>query len=452
MARQLERILGQGGFSQDPWDLKAYSYDASGLSFLPEAVALPTDLDQVREVMRLAHDAGLPVYPRGAGTGTTGACLAEVPGLVLGLARMDRVLSINPGNLSMEAEPGAITGEIQAVAERAGLFYPPDPASLAFCTIGGNVATGAGGARAVKYGVTRDYVMALQVVLPGGRVLETGVRTAKGVVGYDLARLMVGSEGCLGVITRVVLRLVPAPGEVGTMLAFFPGVAHASRGVVSLFAQGVLPRCAELLDARSLECIRDMLPVPLPSGTGAMVLAEADGARCAVRDEMDVMEGVFTACGALSITRAGSGLEASAMWKARRSLSPAIRRLGFPHKVSEDVCVPRELLPEMMGRLDYISRKLRVTILSFGHAGDGNLHVNLLADLNDPEQRERCDQAVEQVMRHALELGGTISGEHGVGITKRPYLSMELDSSVLDVMKGIKAAFDPKGILNPGGS
>ncbi len=450
LARQLGKILGQENFSQDPWDLRAYSYDASGLSFLPDAVALPTTIEQVASVMELAHRAGLPVYPRGAGTGTTGACLPEIPGLVLCLARMNQILSVNPQNLTVEAQPGAITGRIQAAVEKRGLFYPPDPASLAFCTIGGNVATGAGGARAVKYGVTRDYVMALQVALPGGKIIETGVRTAKGVVGYDLTRLMVGSEGGLGVITKVVLRLIPAPEAVGTLLAFFPSVFEASKGVVSLFTQGILPRCAELLDGRSLACIREKMPVEIPSGARAMVLAEADGGEGAVRDELDVIEGAFSSAGAVSVYRAGSKEEAGAFWGARRALSPAIKRLGFPDKISEDICVPRDLLAEMIERLERLSRELGITIMSFGHAGDGNLHVNILTDLGDPEQKKKCDHAIERIMLETLSLGGTISGEHGVGITKRPYISMELDSNVLDVMKGIKGVFDPKGILNPG--
>ncbi len=450
LARQFTKILGRENFSLAPCDLRAYSYDASGLSFMPEAVALPTDLEQVVRVMKFANSAGIPVYPRGAGTGTTGGALAEIPGLVLCLSRMNRILSVNMANLTVETEPGAITGSIQAHVEKSGLLYPPDPASLGFCTIGGNVATGAGGARAVKYGVTRDYVMSLQIVLPGGKVVETGTRTAKGVVGYNLARLMVGSEGTLGVITRVLLRLVPAPKAVGTLLAFFPGPSEACKGLVSLFTRGVLPRCAELLDRLSLECVKDSLPVSIPRGTRAMLLAEVDGSLPAVREETQEMASVFQAAGASGLHVAESPEQAARFWKARRSLSPAIRRLGYPDKVSEDICVPRDALPEMMRRLEDAGRRFDITILSFGHAGDGNLHVNLLTDLGQPELKRHCHEAVDWIMEQTLSLGGTVSGEHGTGITKRPYLSMELGADAIGLMKGIKGVFDPRGILNPG--
>ncbi len=450
LARQFQKILGQENFSLDPWDLRAYSYDASGLSFLPQAVALPTNLDQVSGVMELAHSAGIPVYPRGAGTGTTGGALAEIPGLVLCLARMNHVCFINPDNLTVKVEPGAITGRVQAQVEKYGLLYPPDPASLNFCTIGGNVATGAGGARAVKYGVTRDYVMSLQVVLPGGKVVETGIRTAKGVVGYNLARLLVGSEGTLGVITKVLLRLVPAPKAVGTLLAFFPSAREACNGVVSLFTRGILPRCAEFIDSLGLKCIQDSLPVSMPQGADAMLLAEVDGSASAVKEELGEMVSVFQAAGAVGVHVAGSSDEAGTFWAARRALSPAIRKLGYPDKISEDICVPRDMLPEMILRLEEIGNRYGVTILSFGHAGDGNLHVNLLTDLGQPELKTRSLRAVDKIMEQTLSLGGTISGEHGTGITKRPYLSMELGEDALNLMKGIKNVFDPKGILNPG--
>ncbi len=450
LARHLKKILGQDGFSTDPWDLRAYSYDASGLTFTPTAIALPRTIEQVASILRLAEQEGLKIYPRGAGTGTTGACLAEQPGLVLCLTRMDKILSISPENLCVTVEPGVITGRIQNYVEARGLFYPPDPASLAFCTIGGNVATCAGGARAVKYGVTRDYVMGLELVLAGGKVITTGVKTAKGVVGYDLTRLIVGSEGSLGVITRITLRLIPAPRCVGTLLSFFSSVNKAARAVVSLFSQGIVPRCAEFLDALSIKCIKEHLPDGVPAGTMALLLVEVDGNRASVKEQLSDILTCFEKEQAILVKVAKGPEEAKRFWSARRALSPAIRRLGFPDKVSEDICVPRNRLPEILERIGAIGNDTGITILCFGHAGDGNLHVNLLLDLKEPGAFSRCEKAVRRIMEDTVSVGGTISGEHGIGITKRPYITLELKQQVIQVMKQIKSCFDPKGILNPG--
>ncbi|MGB9497255.1 MAG: FAD-binding oxidoreductase [Dissulfuribacterales bacterium] len=442
--------MGPGNFSTDPADLKCYSYDASSISSLPEAVVLPGSTEEVSRVLFLANQEGLAVFPRGAGTGTTGASVPINGGLVLSLTRMDRIISINPADLTAMVEPGVVTGKLQEEVSRYGLFYPPDPASMHFCTIGGNVATGAGGPRAVKYGVTRDYVLALEIVLADGNVIHTGVRTAKGVVGYDLTRLMVGSEGTLGVVTGITLKLIPGPEAEGMLIAFFPDAKSASDTVVSLFESRILPRCAEFLDKMSIELISGQLPVAIPERADAMLLIEVDGVRESIPGQLGEVVNSCKNCGAIDIHVAESDDQAKAFWSARQGLSPSIRSLGFPDKINEDICVPRSCLPEMINELEKIGRKTRITILSFGHAGDGNLHVNLLLDLSDKEEKLRGDAAVMQIMEATLALGGTISGEHGIGLTKRPFIKMEIDDRGLEIMRGIKRIFDPGNILNPG--
>lgn len=450
LVRQILDIVGPGNFSTDPADLKCYSYDASSINSLPEAIALPVSTEEVSQVLSLANQEGLAVFPRGAGTGTTGASVPINGGLALCLSRMDRIISINPGDLTALVEPGVITGELQEEVSRHGLFYPPDPASMRFCTIGGNVATGAGGPRAVKYGVTRDYVMALELVLADGSVIHTGTRTAKGVVGYDLTRLMVGSEGMLGVVTRITLKLIPGPEAQGTLIAFFPDAKSASNTVVSLFESRILPSCAEFLDQLSIELISEKLPVAIPVRANAMLLIEVDGVQESIPRQLEEVKNSCKNCGATDIHVAKSEDQARAFRSARQALAPSIKNLGFPDKINEDICVPRSCLPEMISELEKIGRKNRITILSFGHAGDGNLHVNLLLDLSDREEKLRGEAAVMEVMEAALALGGTISGEHGIGLTKRPFIQMEIDKRGLEIMRGIKRVFDPKNILNPG--
>ena len=450
LVRRFLEIVGPGNFSTDPADLKCYSYDASSISSLPEAVVLPGSTEEVSRVLFLANQEGLAVFPRGAGTGTTGASVPINGGLVLSLTRMDRIISINPADLTAMVEPGVVTGKLQEEVSRYGLFYPPDPASMHFCTIGGNVATGAGGPRAVKYGVTRDYVLALEIVLADGNVIHTGVRTAKGVVGYDLTRLMVGSEGTLGVVTGITLKLIPGPEAEGMLIAFFPDAKSASDTVVSLFESRILPRCAEFLDKMSIELISGQLPVAIPERADAMLLIEVDGVRESIPGQLGEVVNSCKNCGAIGIHVAESDDQAKAFWSARQGLSPSIRSLGFPDKINEDICVPRSCLPEMINELEKIGRKTRITILSFGHAGDGNLHVNLLLDLSDKEEKLRGDAAVMQIMEATLALGGTISGEHGIGLTKRPFIKMEIDDRGLEIMRGIKRIFDPGNILNPG--
>jgi glycolate oxidase len=450
LVQQILQIVGPDNFSTDASDLRCYSYDASSISALPEAVVLPTSTEEVSKILSVANKEGIAVFPRGAGTGTTGASVPIKGGLVLSLTRMNRIISVNPQDLIAIVEPGVVTGELQEEVFRHGLFYPPDPASKRFCTIGGNVATGAGGPRAVKYGVTRDYVMALKVVLADGNVIYTGTKTAKGVVGYDLTKLMVGSEGMLGVVTQITLKLIPSPEAEGTLIAFFADARSASNTIVSLFESKILPRCAEFLDKLSIKLISRQLPVAVPEKAVAMLLIEVDGVLESITRQLEKVKKSCQDCGAIDIQIAKTEAQAKAFWSARQDLSPSIKTLGFPDKINEDICVPRSCLPEMINELEEIGNRNRITILSFGHAGDGNLHVNLLLDLSDRKQKLRGETAVMEVMKSTLAMGGTISGEHGVGLTKKPFISMEIDKRCLDIMKEIKRVFDPKNILNPG--
>ncbi len=448
LIKRIAKIVGTDHLSIDPADLTCYSYDASGLSIRPDAVVFPRTAKEVSALLIVANREKVPVYPRGAGTGTTGASVPGEGGIVVCLSKMDRIKAIDRCELNMVVEPGAITGKIQAMAEEKGLFYPPDPASLNFCTIGGNVNTGAGGARAVKYGVTRDYVRALEVVLPTGRIIRTGTATAKGVVGYDLTRLMVGSEGTLGIVTEITLRLIPLPEEVGTCLCLFSDEVSALHAVTSFFQAGLLPRAAEFMDSLSLQCIRDKIPLDVQGLARSMLLVEVDGFRESIPRQMDTVRACCKEAGALLIRKAGSKEEADAFWQVRRSLSPAMKRLGFDGKISEDICVPRGKMPDILRELREIAARNDVTILSFGHAGDGNLHVNILFNEEGPQKRG-ADRAVADIMETTVRLGGTISGEHGVGLTKKPFVGLEIDEAQMETMKEIKKIFDPNNVLNP---
>lgn len=450
LAQEIMKVVGPENFSTDAADLKCYSYDASGISSLPEAIVLPKTTEEVSQVLSFANQEGLAVFPRGAATGTTGASVPIQGGLVLSLTRMDQIISIDTRDLTAQAEPGVITGRLQEEVSRYGLFYPPDPSSMHFCTIGGNVATGAGGPRAVKYGVTRDYVLALEVVLSDGVVINTGTQTAKGVVGYDLTRLVVGSEGTLGIVTNITVKLIPMPEATGTLLAFFPDARSAIDAVTGLFASKILPRCAEFMDEMGLKCISGRFPFEIPGDAGAMLLIEVDGVRESIPRQLETVIRSCKGCGAIAIDVAESEDQARAFWAARQGLAPSIKRLGFPDRVNEDICVPRHRLADMIRELEEIGRRNRITVLNFGHVGDGNLHVNLLLDRAKRDEKLRGETAVKEIMEATLALGGTISGEHGIGLTKRPFIQMEIDNRTIEVMKGIKRVFDPKNILNPG--
>jgi glycolate oxidase len=426
-----------------------YSYDATGKRFLPDAIAFPVDAEEVRRIVLLANRYRFPVVPRGAGSGFSGGSLPVHGGVVVSTERMDRIVAIDAENLYAVVEPGVVTETLKEEARRLGLFYPPDPASLKFSTIGGNIAECAGGMCAVKYGVTRDYVLGLEAVLGTGELVRTGVSTVKGVVGYDLTRMLVGSEGTLGIVTRATLRLVPLPEAAATMLALFRGNREAAGAVNAVVAARVTPSAMELMDRTAIDCVLAVVPIPLPEGTGSALLLEVDGPEGSVERDADRLAEVCRACGALDVRRASDARGREELWKLRRSISPGLRRLA-PVKMNEDIVVPRSRLADMFDFLSGLAARKRVRIVNFGHAGDGNIHVNVMTSGTDADETRRAEEAVEEVFRKTVELGGTISGEHGVGIAKAPFLEMEIGPLGISVMKRLKECFDPNGILNPG--
>jgi len=426
-----------------------YSFDATGKKFLPDAVVYPVNAEEVRRTVLLANRHRFPIVPRGAGSGFSGGSLPVHGGIVLSTERMDRIVAIDTENLYAVVEPGVVTGTLKEEARNKGLFYPPDPASLKFSTVGGNIAECAGGMSAVKYGVTRDYVLGLEAVLGTGELIHTGVATAKGVVGYDLTRMLVGSEGTLGIVTRATLRLVPHPEAAVTLLAFFPGNRNACDAVNAVVAARVTPSAMEIMDRTAIDCVQAYAPMSLPEGTGSALLLEVDGTADTTAREADRLEEACRARGALEVRRASDARGRDDLWKMRRSISPGLRRIA-PVKLNEDIVVPRSRLADMFAFLSDLSDRKKVRIVNFGHAGDGNIHVNIMIPGTDAEESRRADEAVEEVFRKTVEMGGTISGEHGVGISKAPFFEMEVGPLGVAVMKRLKACFDPNGILNPG--
>ena len=441
--------MGREHILADTRDLLPFSHDATNQDFLPDAVAFPKDADQISKILRLANEELFPVIPRGAGSGMSGGAVAVRGGLVISMEKLNRILLIDEENLLAKVEPGVVTERLQEEVEKRGLFYPPDPASLDVSTIGGNVAECAGGPRAVKYGVTRDYVMGLKVVLPTGEIIATGVETAKGVVGYDLTRLIVGSEGTLAIIVEIILRLLPKPEMKSTMLIRFSDIASAARCVSKIIKERVIPTTIEFMDGLSVECVRDQVPFELPKGESTLLLIELDGDSDQIDRDTRQIEALCRQMGSAEFRLAKSKGEAEELWKARRNLSPSLPRLR-PHKINQDVVVPRSRLADFVSALSGVGRRYALPIPSFGHAGDGNIHVNIMYNADDKDEAKRAHQALQEILRLTLDLRGTLSGEHGVGISKKPYIGMEIAPTALELMRKIKKAFDPNGILNPG--
>jgi glycolate oxidase len=437
-----------GKTSTEPEDLICYGFDASGLGGQPAAVVWPENTADVVTVMKFSYANDIPVIPRGAGSGMTGGAVPSGRAVVMSLERMNRILEIDRDNMQTMVEPGVINGTLQKVLEWQGLFYPPDPASMHFCTIGGNVAENSGGPRAIKYGVTRDYVMGLEAVLPGGDVITTGVKTAKGVVGYDLTRLLVGSEGTLAVATKIRLKVLPSPRDVITLLALFKDLEKSGTAVTQVIARGIIPRTLEFLDHEAVKAVENYKPVGLPKDAEAILLIELDGHPAAITNEA---EQVSEICGKLGgeMIMAENEAAREKIWEARRAISPALYHL-MPTKINEDIVVPRSVIPAMLLKLRRFSEETGIRIVNFGHAGDGNIHVNLMVDRNNTEEYEKARGLVRKIFEATLEFGGTISGEHGVGLTKSEYIAMEIKPAELDLMKRIKSVFDPKNLLNPG--
>ena len=441
--------IGRENVVEDKETRICYAYDATNIHHLPDLVVFPRTPQHISAVLKLANEHRFPVVPRGAGTGFTGGTIPVEGGVVLVLTKMNKILKIDQENLLAVVEPGVVTYDLQQEVEKIGLFYPPDPASLKSSTLGGNVAECAGGPRAVKYGVTKDYVLGLEAVLPTGEIISTGVQTVKSVVGYDLTKLLVGSEGTLAVITKIILRLVPLPKAKRTMLVIFPTIESAATSVSQIISSRIIPTTLEFMDNATIRCVEDYLHMGLPVDAGALLIIEVDGAPEALTGEIDEIQRICQTNKALEIKVAKDKQEGEELWKARRAVSAAVVKLN-PTKINEDVTVPRSKVAEILRRVEGISKKHGLIIVNFGHAGDGNIHVNVLIDKRKPGEQEKAHAAVKEIFQATLELGGTLSGEHGIGITKAPFLGMELGDMGVEVMKRIKKSFDPNNILNPG--
>ncbi len=445
---KLGEIVGRKYLLTSPEELACYSFDGSGGEISPQAVAFPENSDQIAKILQLANKHNFPVVPRGAGSGMTGGAVPIHSGLILVTGRMNRILEIDKKNMIAVAEPGVITGELQTELARHGLMYPPDPASLKFCTLGGNAAECAGGPSAVKYGVTRDYIIGCEAVLPTGAIITTGVRTEKGVTGYDLTHLLIGSEGTLAVFTKLVLRLLALPDDKKTFLLLFDSIDQAVQLVAELLGSGITPCTLEYMDQTAITVVRDRLPTPLPEGTHALLLLEIDGNKEDVQEQEQRLR-TFLAGRPISLQEAKDEAQRQELWLARRAISPATFTLK-PHKISEDVVVPRSKIPQLVRFTGALAADLALTILTFGHAGDGNIHVNIMVDKKDAGEYSRGKKAKEQIFRKVIALGGTLSGEHGIGTTKAPFLPLEITPVTMRLMKDIKQLFDPNNILNPG--
>jgi len=451
----LQQAVGSDFLKDDPASLDAYAADALLIPHAPDLVVIPGTTQEVAAVARLCNEHRVPLVVRGAGTGYTGGAVATAGGVVLSMERFNRIVEIDEANLLAVVQPNVITGDLQRAVERVGLFYPPDPASLEKSSIGGNVAECAGGPRAFKYGTTKRYVLALEAVLPTGEVIHTGSKAVKNVVGYDLTQLLVGSEGTLAIVTAITLRLIPKPPARATMTSAFDSITGAVSAVSGLIARRVVPAAIELVDTDSLRAVEKYVGRPVASvdaaghAAKALLIVECDGAAAAVDEEILRVVDACKEAGAHDIRRAADDAEREALWSVRRDLSLALRATGLL-KINHDVVVPRGRVPALFEAIAELKRDYQLRIASFGHAGDGNIHVNLMVDRNDSDEMARAKRAERVLFERVVALEGSISGEHGIGFAKMPYIDIELSPEVIALMKRVKTAFDPNGILNPG--
>lgn len=442
-------IVGEDNFTEQLIDLVSYSYDASGHDHRPAAAAWPQNTEQIAHILALAGRESLAVIPRGAGTGLAGGAVPIQGGLVLDLCKMNNIVDIRIPDRQAVVQPGVVYADLQKALAPAGFCFPPDPASGSACTLGGNVATNAGGIRGAKYGTTRDYVLALEVVLADGRILRTGSGCMKSVSGYDLTRLFVGSEGTLGVITEITLKISPQPPASATALAAFPDLADAGRAVAEVMHSGIIPSVLEILDENTIRVVQEHGDMRL-SAAKAIILAETDGYTSAEAEfQMQKIVEVFKKNAAAGIQAAASAEEAENLWKVRRSISAVAAKLR-PNNLSEDVSVPISRVPELLTTISRIVREHSLPFVIFGHAGDGNLHPKIMYDSSNPEEVRRLRRAADEIFKHTCEAGGTLTGEHGIGLEKAPYMRLEHDAVALEVMQSLKKTLDPRNILNPG--
>jgi glycolate oxidase len=448
--KELQKIVGKKHVLTEPEDLVAYSYDGTFAEQRPDLVVRPDSTEQVSQIMKAAWREGIPVVPRGMASGLAAASVPMVGGMVMDTCRINRIIEIDELNFTVTAQAGVITQDLADTVSKKGLFYPPDPSSIKQSTLGGNAACNAGGPRCLKYGVTSDYVMGLTVVLADGRIMRTGGKAIKNVTGYNLTQLFVGSEGTLAVITELILKLIPLPKVARTAKAVFPKLADASKCVNNILNTGITPATIELMDETAIATIEEALHLGLPLDVEAILIIESDGMdEDVVVKEIEAIADICRAAGAQNVEVARTEAERTALWSARRSISPSLARRA-PNKLGEDISVPRSAIPDAVAAIKDISRKYDIPIAIFGHAGDGNLHPNILFDKRNPMEVEKMKKAAGDIFATSVRLGGTLSGEHGVGNLKLPFLEQDIGPIAIDVMANIKKALDPKNILNPG--
>ena len=446
--KALKEILGEHRVLDDEMDRLLYSYDATRIKMLPNVVVIPETQEEVQKIVKICYENDVPITPRGAGSGYTGGALPVKGGVLVSFEKMDKILEIDEENSVARVQPGVITFNLQKEVEKRGLFYPPDPASYKFCTLGGNVAENAGGPRCVKYGVTREYVMELNTVIHTGEVVHTGRPTLKDVAGYDITRLLIGSEGTLGLFTEITLKLIPKPKSAKTVKAIFSDIAAVGKTVKDIFKAGISPSALEFMDKLAINAVEDFGHFGLPRDAEVLLLIEVDGHPKAVDEEIVEVARICELNGA-KVEIAKTPQDAAKLWEARRALSPAVAKLGRT-KINEDIVFPRSYLPEALPKLREIGKKYNLKMVNFGHIGDGNVHANFMINGLDPDEVSRAEKAVEEVFNLALSYGGSITGEHGVGITKAEFMRKQFKPQEMDIMRNIKKVFDPKDLINPG--
>jgi D-lactate dehydrogenase len=446
LALRLRSILDRGRLFTDAVDCYAYAYDNTRKIFPPDAVVFPESAEEVRAVVIACNEFRVPLVARGRGTGTAGGSLPERGGVVLSLERMRRIVLVDPANRVMVVEPGVLNQEVQDAASEHGYFWPPDPSSASYCSVGGNLATCAGGPHAVKYGTTRDHVLGLKAVTGSGDLIRTGCYTTKGVVGYDLTRLIIGSEGTLAVIVEATLKLTPKPASVGGLTAHFRDAASCAAAIVAVMGQPRTPSALEFLDAGSLSLLRAHHPGLVPDDAAATLMIEVDGS---VQEVHESAAAILEVCRNPGLVSAEPSRDSGELWAARKALSPLLRDIA-PKKINEDVAVPVSRLPALLEGLARLTAKHQVANVNFGHGGNGNIHVNLLVDPGRGDELKRAEACLEEVFDLVVSLGGTLSGEHGVGSEKRAFIGKELDATTIGLMRKVKQVFDPADILNPG--
>lgn len=449
VADEFRSIVGNDAFLDTPEDLATYSYDGFLPEFMPDGVIIPGSKDEISKIMGLANREKINIIPRGAGTNICGSSVAREGGIIMAFHRMNKILEIDHESMCAVVQPGVVNADLQKEVAKYGLMYPPDPASMFVSTIGGNVALNAGGPRGVKYGVTRDYLLGLQVVLPSGEVIKTGGKTLKNVSGYDLTRLMCGSEGTLGIYTEIILRLVPLAPAKATLQATFPTLDSAATTVSAIIGSGIVPTTLELMDRVVLDAIGEYGGARFHKEAEALLLIEVDGEAVSVEVQGERIESFCKERGAVVVERASTPEEAEKLWQARRTAFGAVASLR-PNCIVEDATVPVKRLPEIIRKIVEVAEKYQLKIGVLAHAGDGNLHPLIMTDLRDQEEMARIDKALEELYETTIGMGGTLSGEHGIGIAKDRFMTMEFSESSLDIMRGIKRVFDPNNIMNPG--